>query len=850
MAAHRTPKSSFWGRRTVRFVALLAAALAVFGTVAGVAIAYWTSTGSATASATTGTLNPPTAVTGVQTAGTGSVTVSWTAPTGGTTPSGYYVTRKDSANNVVAACGTSAGSTTSSTSCSDTSVPLGSYTYTVVAVFRSWTATSAASATVTVAKAAQSITFTSSAPANAVVNGPVYTVTATGGGSGNAVTFSSATTGVCTVSGATVSFAHAGTCTINADQAGSTYYSPATTAQQTFAVGKASQVISFTSSAPTNAVVAGATYTVTALGGASGNPVVFSIDGVSTSVCSISGSTVSYQHVGSCVVDANQAGNADYLAAPQVQQSIAVGKGSQAVNFTSTAPSSAQVGGSYTPTATSTAGLAVAITLDASSSGCSLSSGTVSFTGVGTCKIDANQPGNADYLAAAQVQQSFAITKQNQTISFSSTAPATAKVGGATYTAVATATSGLTVSFGTSTPSVCTSSGTNGATISFLAVGTCTVTADQAGNGTYNAAPQVTQSFTVAKGDQTISFTSTASASAKNGGATYTATATATSGLTVIFGTSTPAVCTSSGANGATITFVAAGNCTVTANQAGNTTYNAAPQVTQSFTVAKGDQTITFTSTAPASTTVGGPTYTPTATSNSGLAVAITLDATSSGCTLSSGVVSFTAVGTCKIDANQSGDTNWNAATQQQQSITVGKGSQTISFTSTAPANATVGGATYTASATATSGLTVSFTSATTSVCTSGGTNGAVFTFVAAGTCTVNANQAGNTNYNAAPQVQQSFTVVSVTITTVSPSILAHNGAVTNVTVSGTGFQSGIAVSLSDTTFVVQSVTFVNSTQITVAIKNNYTNNGGHPSSLTVTNPDATTATKSNAITN
>ena len=51
----------------------------------------------------------------------------------------------------------------------------------------------------------------------------------------------------------------------------------------------------------------------------------------------------------------------------------------------------------------------------------------------------------------------------------------------------------------------------------------------------------------------------------------------------------------------------------------------------------------------------------------------------------------------------------------------------------------------------------MTFTSGSTGVCTSGGTNGSVFTFVGNGTCIVDANQAGNGNYNAAPQVQQTF---------------------------------------------------------------------------------------------
>ncbi len=59
-----------------------------------------------------------------------------------------------------------------------------------------------------------------------------------------------------------------------------------------------------------------------ATGGASGNPVTFS-SGAPT-VCSISGATVSFTGAGTCTIAANQAGNADYLSAPQVTQSFTV----------------------------------------------------------------------------------------------------------------------------------------------------------------------------------------------------------------------------------------------------------------------------------------------------------------------------------------------------------------------------------------------------------------------------------------------------------------------------------------------------------------------------------------------
>jgi hypothetical protein len=371
-------------------------------------------------------------------------------------------------------------------------VPVGTYTYTVVAVFHSWTSSSTPSASVTVAKADQAITITST-PVTPTYGG-TYDVVADGGGSGNPIVFGTLTPAVCSVSGSTVSFDHAGDCTVTADQDGSTYFNAAPQATQLINIAKASQTITFTTTAPTDAVVADTGYTPAATGGGSGNPVTLSIDAASASVCSISGGVVTYQHVGTCVVDADQAGTDDYATASRVQQSIAVGQGSQAVEFTSTMPTDAKVNGTYTVTASGTAsGIPVTIT-SATPSVCTISGSTVSFVGAGMCTIDADQAGNEDYLAATTVHQTFTVAKNAQTITFTSTAPTDAKVGGS-YTAIATATSGLTVTFGTDTTSVCTVSSTG--SVSFMAAGTCHVNADQAGDFAYDAAAQQQQSFAV-----------------------------------------------------------------------------------------------------------------------------------------------------------------------------------------------------------------------------------------------------------------------------------------------------------------------------------------------------------------
>jgi IPT/TIG domain len=173
-------------------------------------------------------------------------------------------------------------------------------------------------------KIAQSITFGSLAPIGATVGGPVYEVAAEAD-SGLPVSFSidGASSSVCTISGTRVSFTGAGTCTIDASQSGNGEYEPAPLAQQAFQVIKKTQAVTFSSSPPEPADVGGAPYSVAAEAG-SGLPVSFSIDSTSGSVCTISGSSVSFMAPGTCTIDANQTGSGEYEAAPQEQQTFSV----------------------------------------------------------------------------------------------------------------------------------------------------------------------------------------------------------------------------------------------------------------------------------------------------------------------------------------------------------------------------------------------------------------------------------------------------------------------------------------------------------------------------------------------
>ena len=89
-----------------------------------------------------------------------------------------------------------------------------------------------------------------------------------------------------------------------------------------------------------------------------------------------------------------------------------------------------------------------------------------------------------------------------QTISF--TKPAARSYGAAAQTLQATASSALPVTFASKTPAVCSTSGTRGRTLSVVGAGTCTVAANQSGDDTYGAAPEVQRSFTIAKKQLTV----------------------------------------------------------------------------------------------------------------------------------------------------------------------------------------------------------------------------------------------------------------------------------------------------------------------------------------------------------
>ncbi|MEL4302202.1 putative Ig domain-containing protein [Shewanella xiamenensis] len=512
---------------------------------------------------------------GTATAGDGQVSVAFSAPgnNGGSAITGYTVT-----SNPGGFTNTGASSPILITGLTNGTA----YTFTVTATNGIGTGTASAASNSATPKADQTITFAQPSNYNF---GTTPNLSATSD-SGLTVTFSSSTTGVCTVSGVALTFVSAGTCTIDADQAGNSATNAATTVTQSFTVnavvpdaptigtataGDAEATVTFTAPASTGgaSILAGG-YTVTASpGGATGTG--------SGSPVTVTGLTngVSYTFT---VTATNSAGTG---AASAASNSITPAS-PQTITFNN--PGAQTFGTTPTLTASSSAGGGYVVTFTSSTPGvCTVSGTTLTFVTAGTCTINANQAGDSSYLAAPQVSRSFAVsaivpgapttivaTAGDTQASVAFAPPA--NNGGSNilgYAVSVTPNDVLPVS-GAGSPIVV-SGLTNGVTYTF------TVEAENAVG--FGPASSASNPITP-KAIQTLTFLNPGS---QNFGTSPTLTATSDSGLAPTFTSSTPSVCTIT--SGGLLSFVTVGTCTINADQVGNASYLAATQVSRSFSI-------------------------------------------------------------------------------------------------------------------------------------------------------------------------------------------------------------------------------------------------------------------------
>ena len=337
----------------------------------------------------------------------------------------------------------------------------------------------AVSNTFTVVAGTQTVSFVS--PGNQTLGTAPAALMATAS-SGLPVTFSSNTSGVCTVTGNTLTLLAAGTCTVSAAQAGNANFAPAAEVANTVTIAAMPLLPQTISFAALGAQTLGAAASTLAATSTSNLPVSFA--STTPATCTVSDSTLTLVGVGSCTVVASQAGNSAFAGAANVTNSFSVAATAQTITFNQPINVSLSVG-STSLLATASSGLSVAFA-STTAAVCTVSGTTLTLVSAGTCNITASQAGNASFAVAAPVSRSLTVTAAvlpTQTITF--TSPGNQILGTPPGALVASASSGLSVTFDSATPSVCSVSGT---TLTLRSVGTCTVNASQAGNANFAAA--------------------------------------------------------------------------------------------------------------------------------------------------------------------------------------------------------------------------------------------------------------------------------------------------------------------------------------------------------------------------
>jgi len=328
-----------------------------------------------------------------------------------------------------------------------------------------------ASETFTVTKALQSAVSLSSLSSAYNPSNKTISLTGSGGtGTGNYqyALDSSNTTPGCSVSGSTLTYTTAGTCVVAVTRTSDTNYL-ARTDVVSFSIGLASQTITFGSLPAKN--YSADTFTVSATSSAS-LTVVFT--SASQSVCTTSGtsgSTITLLSVGTCVINANQIGDASVSPASQVSQNFTVNPRA----ITVTADAKTKVFGATDPTFTYTITTGSLILGDAITGTLTRAAGT----DVGAYQIQqgtlttSNNPKYAITFAPADLT----ITRATPTLvlSYPNSNVAILRPGAVDTPTVTTSSSSGALTFATSAASsICTVDTTTGV-ISLFGAGSCPV---------------------------------------------------------------------------------------------------------------------------------------------------------------------------------------------------------------------------------------------------------------------------------------------------------------------------------------------------------------------------------------
>lgn len=379
------------------------------------------------------------------------------------------------------------------------------------------------------------------------------------------------------------------------------------------------------------------------------------------------------------------------------------------------------------------------------------SSATVTPIGPGVCDVSVNLAASAPFGKGSAIT-SFRIDKITRTAPTWVNSSLSIPFGG-TFDLRTNITTPGQNSYAFSTSGTAGSCSVTGYTLTVGSVGdTCDVAMTLVGDTIYSDVPAATAlSVSVTRISQ--SGLVITSGNQMNVGSTLTVSAAGGSGpgaLSYHLVSAGGTGCQINSATGEITGATGAGSCTVYAKRASSTNFDEVTSSNQVITVNKISQVLSWVSSPQPIVLVGGQ-YMVEATASSQLQITYSIG--SGLCTISGNTVTFTGSGDCVIRAAQPGSTGYLAAQTISQTVSVGKINQTMTFS--AIANKSWGSLAFSLSATASSGLAITYAenNQTTNDACDVSVLGVV-TIKNIGFCAVTATQAGDSSYTAVSTTQ------------------------------------------------------------------------------------------------
>lgn len=668
-----------------------------------------------------------------------------------------------------------------------------------------------ASATLTVAKSNQgALSAVASRTSATYGDGLATTVSISGGSGTGAVTYSSSDVTVCSVNSTTgaVTIVSAGACVITAAKAADANYL-ASSNNVTIAIAKANQA-SVTASKSGNTTYGSATVVTVSLSGGSGTGAV-SFASNTTSVCSVDSATgvITIVTAGTCTIEATKLADANYVAvsssvsiniAKAAQATFSASKSSDTTYGSVTVVTVSATGGSGTGNVTFTSTTAAVCSVDANS-------GVITIVTAGTCSVTATKATDVNYLVASN-SVSVTISKATQSTLTASRSSDTTYGSALVVSVSTTGGSGNgSVTYVSTTTGVCTVNSISGV-ITIVTAGSCSITATKAADTNYNVATG-SVTIAIAKANQSSFSTTTNHNSPTYGdGVVITATSAGGSGAGAIAYSTASSTCSVNSSTGL-VTVISVGQCAITATKAADTNYNLI-SATVTINIARASQSnlslaksgdTTYGSAAVITVTVSGVLGTGSVTYGS---------STTNVCLVNSvtGVVTILTAGTCTANVVSAGDVNYFSASKTV-SINIAKASQAGTTISATYASVVFdSGSVNTVTLNGGSGTgAISYSSTTASVCSVNQSSGVV-AVITAGTCTISATKAADTNYFST-SANISFTINKAAQAPLSVSASSGSttfGSATSVSISTTGGTGTGALSYSSETSSTCSV--------------------------------------------